>query len=143
MSILDLKGRGALVVGGGQGMGRATALLLARAGANPIVLDAERERAEAVAAELEELGARTGALAADVTNAEHVAAAWADIAATDGQVELMVGAEQTQKHVAKAAAAVEPEQQRVREQALAVRARLVGDLVGGAAGQHVDPGVVV
>lgn len=68
MSILDLSGRGALVVGGGQGMGRATALLLARAGADAVVLDAERDRAEAVAGEVEAFGRRSAALVADVTD---------------------------------------------------------------------------
>ncbi|MCR9093521.1 MAG: SDR family oxidoreductase [bacterium] len=72
MGILDLSGRGALVVGGGQGMGRATALLLAQAGANPAVVDAERERAENVAAEIEALGRKSAALSADVTKREEV-----------------------------------------------------------------------
>lgn len=70
MSILDLTGKGALVVGGGQGMGRATALLLAQAGANPVVLDAELDRAKSVAAEVEALGCKSGALSADVTREE-------------------------------------------------------------------------
>lgn len=39
-------------------------------------------------------------------DAEHVAASWAQIADTAGQVELMVGGEQTAKHVGKAAAAL-------------------------------------
>jgi len=39
-------------------------------------------------------------------DAEHVAAAWAQIADTAGQVELMVGSEQTSKHISKAAAAL-------------------------------------
>ena len=72
MGILDLSGRGALVVGGGQGMGRATALLLAQAGANPAVVDAERARAESVASEIEALGCKSAALTADVTNREEV-----------------------------------------------------------------------
>jgi NAD(P)-dependent dehydrogenase (short-subunit alcohol dehydrogenase family) len=70
VSILDLSEKGALVVGGGQGMGRATALLLAQAGANVVIVDAELERAEAVAAEVEALGRKSGALSADVTQPE-------------------------------------------------------------------------
>ncbi|MFK7895812.1 MAG: SDR family NAD(P)-dependent oxidoreductase [Myxococcota bacterium] len=72
MSVLDLSGRGALVVGGGQGIGRATALMLAAAGANPVVLDAEQGRAESVAAEIEALGRKTAALSADVTDESQV-----------------------------------------------------------------------
>ncbi len=66
MSILDLSGRGALVIGGGQGMGRATALLLAQAGANVAVVDLERERADAVRGEIEALGRKSAALTANV-----------------------------------------------------------------------------
>ena len=70
MSILDLSGRGALVVGGGQGMGRATALLLAQAGANPVVVDLDQDRAEGVAAEIEALGRKSVGLSFDVTKPE-------------------------------------------------------------------------
>jgi NAD(P)-dependent dehydrogenase (short-subunit alcohol dehydrogenase family) len=37
--VLELRGRSALVAGAGQGMGRATALLLARLGARLALLD--------------------------------------------------------------------------------------------------------
>ena len=78
MSILDLSGRSALVVGGGQGMGRATALLLARAGADVQVVDLERERAEAVAEEIEGLGRKSGALVANVTDRAEAESVLAD-----------------------------------------------------------------
>jgi len=42
-------------------------------------------------------------LAEDVRDAEHVASAWEQIAATDGQVELQAGGEQTVKFMTKAA----------------------------------------
>jgi NAD(P)-dependent dehydrogenase (short-subunit alcohol dehydrogenase family) len=42
----------------------------------------------------------------DQRDAEHVAAAWEQIANTEGQVELMVGGEQTAKHIGKAAEAL-------------------------------------
>ena len=45
-------------------------------------------------------------LAADERDADHVASAWADIANTEGQVELQAGGEQTMKFLAKAAAAM-------------------------------------
>lgn len=67
-SVLDMHGCRALVVGGGQGMGRASALLLARAGARVVVLDEIGERAEAVAGELRAAGASAEALVADVTD---------------------------------------------------------------------------
>jgi 2-deoxy-D-gluconate 3-dehydrogenase len=65
--VLQLRGRSALVAGGGQGMGRASALLLARLGAKLTVLDEVAERAEAVAAEARALGADAAAVVADVT----------------------------------------------------------------------------
>jgi 3-oxoacyl-[acyl-carrier protein] reductase len=67
MALLDMAGRAALVVGGGQGIGRAAALALARCGARVGVLDAEATRAEAVAAELRSEGGHAEALCADVT----------------------------------------------------------------------------
>ena len=90
MSVLDLDGRGALIVGGGQGIGRATALLLARAGARLVVLDAERERADAVAAEIEALGSPSAALSADVTNPDAVETAMAAAEQASGGLDIVV-----------------------------------------------------
>ena len=67
MSISSLAKTRALVVGGGQGMGRATVLQLAESGADVVVVDSEEERAGRVAAEVEALGRRSAALVADVT----------------------------------------------------------------------------
>ncbi|MCB9726114.1 MAG: SDR family oxidoreductase [Spirochaetaceae bacterium] len=96
MGVLDLAGRGALVVGGGQGMGRATALLLARAGADVVVLDMDRARAGAVAAEVEALGRRSAALSADVTDAaaatEAIAGAERALGGLDVVVDIVGGA---------------------------------------------------
>jgi len=66
---LDLSGRKALVVGGGQGIGRASSLALAEAGCDVVVLDADAERAQAVAAELEAFDRKAGSICADVTEA--------------------------------------------------------------------------
>ena len=61
---MDVKGVGALVTGGGSGMGAATARALAAAGARVGVIDLSRETAEAVANEIGGLG-----LACDVSDA--------------------------------------------------------------------------
>jgi NAD(P)-dependent dehydrogenase (short-subunit alcohol dehydrogenase family) len=66
--LLDMRGRRALVVGGGQGMGRASALLLARAGARVVVLDEVAERAEAVTTELRATVATAAPLVVDITD---------------------------------------------------------------------------
>ena len=90
MSILDLSGRGALVVGGGQGMGRATALLLAQAGANPVVVDLEQDRADGVAAEIEALGRKSVGLSFDVTKPEGANEAIAEAERATGRLDIVV-----------------------------------------------------
>ena len=68
---IDLHGRRALVTGGSRGVGRATALLLARAGADVGIGYLSRAvEAEAVVAELRALGVRAFAASADVGTAE-------------------------------------------------------------------------
>jgi 3-oxoacyl-[acyl-carrier protein] reductase len=89
-ALLDMTGRAALVVGGGQGIGRATALALARAGARVAVLDAEGERAKAVAEELRALGAASAAVVADVTRPEAAARGVAEAGAALGPLDALV-----------------------------------------------------
>ena len=56
-ALLELKGRNALVTGGSRGVGRATARLLARAGANVgISYRSRSEDADATVHELQDLG---------------------------------------------------------------------------------------
>ena len=55
-SVFGLQGKKSLVVGGGFGIGRASALLLARAGADVVVADLDLARAKAVAEEVTALG---------------------------------------------------------------------------------------
>ena len=57
-SLFGLEGKRAFVAGGGQGIGRSCALMLARAGCDVAVLDLEPARAEAVAEEIAALGRR-------------------------------------------------------------------------------------
>jgi NAD(P)-dependent dehydrogenase (short-subunit alcohol dehydrogenase family) len=60
-----LAGKAALVIGGGQGIGEATALALADAGCRVAVLDVELERAETVANRIKEQGGTGLALSGD------------------------------------------------------------------------------
>ena len=72
-------------------MGRATALLLARTGADTLVLDGDRSRAESVAKEVEALGHGAGALVADVTDRAAAASAIADAEERlDGHLDVVV-----------------------------------------------------
>ena len=90
MTQLDLAGKQALVIGGGQGIGRATALALAQAGAGVAVLDAESERADAVAKEVRDLGQPGAALCADVTRADEAARAVSEARGELGGLEIVV-----------------------------------------------------
>jgi NAD(P)-dependent dehydrogenase (short-subunit alcohol dehydrogenase family) len=83
---IDLDGRRALVTGGGQGIGRATARALADAGASVVVNDVVADRAEAVRAEIRDRGGEADAAAFDVTDRHAVSAA---IRALDG-VDILV-----------------------------------------------------
>jgi 2-deoxy-D-gluconate 3-dehydrogenase len=67
MNVLGLNNKKALVIGGGSGIGRATSLLLARAGADVVIGDFSAENAAKVAAEVEALGVRAGTVVGDVT----------------------------------------------------------------------------
>jgi NAD(P)-dependent dehydrogenase (short-subunit alcohol dehydrogenase family) len=72
---MDITGKGAVVTGAGSGIGRGIALALAKAGAaGVIVADVQLERAEAVAAEVRALGARSAAFRCDVSRADSVEA---------------------------------------------------------------------
>ncbi|MDP9286242.1 MAG: SDR family oxidoreductase [Actinomycetota bacterium] len=72
MRVGRLKGKVALVVGGGSGMGRAGAVAMAAEGAAVVVSDIAVDRAEAVVASIAEGGGRGAALHVDVTSPELV-----------------------------------------------------------------------
>ena len=74
-NILDLDGRVALVTGAGQGVGRQIALHLGSYNAGGVIVnDFYRERAEAVAAEVSELGVAAMPAQADVGDFKSVQA---------------------------------------------------------------------
>jgi NAD(P)-dependent dehydrogenase (short-subunit alcohol dehydrogenase family) len=86
MSATRLKGRHAMVTGGGRGIGRAVAAALARSGATVTVIGRGREALDqAVAA-----GAAHGAYVADVTDHDGVHAAVQDAVARFGPVDLLI-----------------------------------------------------
>ncbi len=67
----DMKGKSALITGAAAGLGRATALRLARAGADLCLLDINAEGLNATAAEAQALGVRTVVIAADIGEVEN------------------------------------------------------------------------
>jgi NAD(P)-dependent dehydrogenase (short-subunit alcohol dehydrogenase family) len=64
----DLADRAGVVTGGGSGLGRATALELAAAGARVVVVDRVADAADGVAAEIRAAGGEATGVVADVTD---------------------------------------------------------------------------
>ena len=89
-TLFGMGGRRALVVGGGQGIWRATALLLGRIGASVAVLDSEGERAQRVAAEVRALGVRADPILADVTKESDAQQAIAAAKSALGRLDAVV-----------------------------------------------------
>jgi NAD(P)-dependent dehydrogenase (short-subunit alcohol dehydrogenase family) len=90
MDILGLQGKRALVVGGGGGIGLASAVLLAKAGADVAVADVDPARAEAAAKELTPLGIRAVAVAGDVTERAQAETIVNDAADALGSLDVLV-----------------------------------------------------
>jgi NAD(P)-dependent dehydrogenase (short-subunit alcohol dehydrogenase family) len=85
----DLRGRVAVVTGGGSGIGRGMALALGAEGMLVAVADIQPSSAEGVAAEITSAGGRALALGADVTSIESLAAAAKEVIAQAGGVNLL------------------------------------------------------
>lgn len=85
-----LSGRSALVVGAGQGIGRAAALRLAELGAGVAVLDGDVERAQRVAEEARGAGAPAAPIVADVTRAVEAARGVDEARRTLGGLDVVV-----------------------------------------------------
>lgn len=86
---MEIQGRSAVITGGGNGIGRAIALALAREGANVAVADVEQDAAAAVADEVEALGVRGLAARVDVTDPAQVERLADEAWSAFGSVELL------------------------------------------------------
>ena len=87
---IDLSGRSAIITGGGRGIGRETALLLARAGANLTIADLDEATAQGVAEEARALGVNAIGVRTDVTQMSDAQAMAAAALAAHGQIDILV-----------------------------------------------------
>lgn len=90
-SILDLKGRIALVTGAGQGVGRQVALHFAAHNAGGVVVnDFHLPRAESVADEIRAMGGKALPVAGDVTDYDAVSSMVESAEAEFGRIDILV-----------------------------------------------------
>jgi 3-oxoacyl-[acyl-carrier protein] reductase len=89
--MFDLTGKVALVTGGSRGIGRATALALAKQGAHVVVNYVRgEEQARRVVREIEESGGKAEALAFDVANMQATEEAIVAVAKRLGRLDILV-----------------------------------------------------
>ena len=80
----------AVVTGAARGIGRATALVFARKGIVPVVLDVDGNAGQDVVAEIGRLGIKTLCIAADVSDVASVTDALAEVVREFGSVDILV-----------------------------------------------------
>jgi len=85
-----LQGKVALVTGGGTGMGRATAIELARCGASVAILGRRAEPLDSCAADIRALGGTALAMTADIREPEQIENAMLGIKREFGRLDILV-----------------------------------------------------
>jgi len=85
-----LEGQTAVVTAGGGGIGRAIALLFAKAGANIVVADILTDRCEEVAEKVRQIGRKALAVPTDVMDTDQVRAMIAAADAEFGRIDVLV-----------------------------------------------------
>jgi len=87
---LGLSNKVAIVTGGGSGIGKAASLLLAQEGASVAVADLYRDRAEKVAAEIQNQGGKALGIEADVSAAPSVNRLIVEILKSWGRIDVLI-----------------------------------------------------
>jgi NAD(P)-dependent dehydrogenase (short-subunit alcohol dehydrogenase family) len=90
MTSYDLRftGKVAFVTGAGSGIGRATAITFAQAGADVVAVDLDEQAAQATVAQIEELGGTALAVTCGVTSSEQVRGALERTIARFGRLDI-------------------------------------------------------
>ena len=88
--LFRLDGQVAVITGAARGIGRASATVLAQAGALAVLTDKDAAACAATAAELKEAGLKAEPVTLDVMDEKAVAAAFADIAKRHGRFDVLI-----------------------------------------------------
>lgn len=86
----SLRHKVAAVTGGGRGLGAEVCRQLAAAGMKVACLDLRAELARGVVAEIERAGGRASAVAADISQPDTAAQAIAEVARTQGRIDVLI-----------------------------------------------------
>ena len=86
----DLSGRVALVTGGGRGIGAATAIVLARAGAITVVTARSRDELEETASLIAGIGGKVSSVVGDLTNQDFVFSLFEEVERKHGRLDILV-----------------------------------------------------
>ncbi|MFC1885686.1 SDR family NAD(P)-dependent oxidoreductase [Thermodesulfobacteriota bacterium] len=87
---MDLEGKVAIVTGGGSGIGRAIALILAGDGADVVIGDVNKNVSAEVAEEIRKLGRRSLAVQTDVSSAQEVVRMVEQTTGEFGKIDILV-----------------------------------------------------
>jgi 3-oxoacyl-[acyl-carrier protein] reductase len=90
MAMNALDGQVAVVTGGGRGIGKAIALLLASEGADIAVIDVDGNTASATARDIQQSGRRSTTKVADVSDFRAIRGAVMEVAAELGRIDVLI-----------------------------------------------------
>jgi len=88
--MMELQGKVAIVTGAGQGIGKTTAIELAKAGSNLVLADIREDTAELVKKEIEDIGREALVIKVDVTQWEEVEAMAKTVIENFGQIDILL-----------------------------------------------------
>ncbi len=89
-SLFSLAGKVALITGGGRGIGKESASLMAEAGATVVLLDRDEDAVRGAAKEIAAAGGKSLALTADVAKPDQIKAAFAKALDAYGRLDILV-----------------------------------------------------